>query len=72
VNTHLLDRIAGETKAFSQYVLPTEDIEVKVSNFYGRIASPVLTNVQLSMLDGNVSLRQVTRRRCRTCTRAIR
>jgi Ca-activated chloride channel family protein len=59
VNTHLLDRIAGETKAFSQYVLPTEDIEVKVSNFYGKIASPVLTSVQLSVLDGNVNLRQV-------------
>ena len=29
VNTHLLDRIAGETKAFSQYVLPDEDIEVE-------------------------------------------
>ena len=47
VNTHLLDRIANETRAFSQYVLPTEDLEVKLSSFYGRIASPVLTNVRL-------------------------
>src|SRR5262249_5520748 len=31
VNTHLLDKITEETKAFSQYVLPEEDIEVKVS-----------------------------------------
>ena len=47
VNTHLLDRIANETRAFSQYVLPTEDIEVKLSSFYAKIASPVLTNVRL-------------------------
>jgi cysteinyl-tRNA synthetase len=30
VNTHLLDKIAEETKAFSTYVLPEEDIEVKL------------------------------------------
>lgn len=46
VNTHLLDRIANETRAFSQYVLPTEDIEVKVSSFYTKIQSPVLTNLE--------------------------
>ena len=39
VNTHLLDRIADDTRAFSQYVLPEEDIEVKVSNFYTKIRS---------------------------------
>src|SRR5206468_7147027 len=44
VNTHLLDRIAEETKAFSQYVLPEEDIEIKVSNFFTRIKEPVLAN----------------------------
>jgi Ca-activated chloride channel family protein len=62
VNTHLLDRIAGETKAFSQYVLPNEDIEVKVSNFYGKIASPVLTNVRIeaaNRADPTVHLHQI-------------
>lgn len=49
VNTHLLDRIAEKTKAFSQYVLPEEDIEVKVSNFFGKIKDPVLANPQLSI-----------------------
>ena len=48
VNTHLLDRIANGTRAFSQYVLPTEDIEVKVSDFYTKIQSPVMTGVKLS------------------------
>ena len=44
VNTHLLDQITAQTRAFSQYVLPAEDIEVKVSNFYTQIKEPVLTN----------------------------
>lgn len=48
VNTHLLDRLANGTHAFSQYVLPTEDIEVKVSDFYTKIQSPVMTGVKLS------------------------
>lgn len=47
VNTHLLDRITEETRAFSQYVLPEEDIEVKVSSFYAKIKEPVLTNPTL-------------------------
>ncbi len=47
VNTHLLDRIAEETKAFSQYVLPEEDIEIKVSNFFAKIKEPVLSNPKI-------------------------
>jgi Ca-activated chloride channel homolog len=48
VNTHLLDKITEETRAFSQYVLPEEDIEVKVSNFFAKIKDPVLTNPAVS------------------------
>ena len=44
VNTHLLDKITEETRGFSQYVLPEEDLEVKVSNFYSKIKEPVLAN----------------------------
>ncbi len=44
VNTHLLDKITECTRATSQYVLPTEDLEVKVSNFYSKIKDPVLAN----------------------------
>jgi len=47
VNTRLLDRIAEETKAFSQYVLPDEDIEVKVSSFFTKIKEPVLASPAL-------------------------
>jgi Ca-activated chloride channel family protein len=48
VNTHLLDKITDATRAFSQYVLPEEDIEVKVSNFFAKIKEPVLANPKLT------------------------
>jgi Ca-activated chloride channel family protein len=51
VNTHLLDKIAEETKAFSQYVLPEEDIEVKVSAFFTKIKEPVLASPALNFPD---------------------
>jgi Ca-activated chloride channel family protein len=47
LNTHLLDKITEETRAFSQYVLPEEDLELKVSNFYSKIKDPVLANPKL-------------------------
>lgn len=51
VNTHLLDRISNDTRAFSQYVADEEDIEVKVSTFYTKIKSPVLTGLKLEYAD---------------------
>ena len=47
VNTHLLDKIAEATKAFSQYVLPEEDLELKISSFFSKISEPVLTDIKL-------------------------
>jgi Ca-activated chloride channel homolog len=47
VNTHLLDRIAVETRAFSQYVSPTEDLELKLSRFYSKIKDPILTGLEI-------------------------
>ncbi|HEY2951563.1 MAG TPA: VIT domain-containing protein, partial [Verrucomicrobiae bacterium] len=52
VNARLLDRITEETKAFSQYVLPEEDIEVKVSGFFAKIKEPVLASPQITFPDG--------------------
>jgi Ca-activated chloride channel family protein len=59
VNTHLLDRIADETRAVSQYVLPNEDIELKVSSFYTKIREPVLSNLTLSFTNPRVRITQV-------------
>jgi Ca-activated chloride channel family protein len=49
VNARLLDRITEQTRAVSQYVLPEEDIEVKVSNFYTKIKEPVMADPVLSI-----------------------
>jgi Ca-activated chloride channel family protein len=48
INTHLLDKITEVTKATRSYITPNEDIEVKISNFYDKVQSPVLTNLSLS------------------------
>ena len=52
VNAHLLDRIAEHTHAVSDYILPDEDLEIKVSNFFAKIHEPVLANVKLTFPDG--------------------
>lgn len=48
VNTHLLDKITEQTRGFSQYVLPEEDLELKVSSFFSKIKEPVLANPELT------------------------
>lgn len=53
VNTHLLDQIAEQTRAASAYVLPAEDIEVKLSNFFAKITEPVLTELKLDVSGGD-------------------
>jgi Ca-activated chloride channel family protein len=52
VNTHLLDKIAEETRAAAQYVLPEEDLEIKVSAFFSKITEPVLANPVLRVTGG--------------------
>jgi Ca-activated chloride channel family protein len=52
VNTHLLDKIVERTRAASQFVLPEEDLEIKVSNFFTKIKEPLLTNVKVSWPEG--------------------
>ena len=59
VNTHLLDRIASATRAASQYVLPGEDIEVKVSSFFTRIMDPVLSSLSVAFTNPSIRVRQL-------------
>ncbi len=47
VNTHLLDEIADENRGTSDYVLPSENIEVKISRFFQKMDMPVLTDLKL-------------------------
>ncbi len=58
LNTHLLDKLTESTNAYRTYVLPDEDIEVKVSDFYSKASSPVLTNIEISF-DKNVRVSDV-------------
>lgn len=47
VNTQLLDKIAAENGGVSDYVEPKENLEVKVGNFFSKVSSPVLTDLQI-------------------------
>ncbi|MBK9767070.1 MAG: VWA domain-containing protein [Chloracidobacterium sp.] len=47
VNTTLLDRLGSENSGISDYVQPKEDLEFKVSNFFSRVSSPVLSNLEM-------------------------
>jgi Ca-activated chloride channel homolog len=49
LNTHLLDKITELTNAYRTYITPEEDIEIKISNFYTKIQSPVLADVSINI-----------------------
>jgi len=51
VNTILLDQLAQENRGTTTYVLPGENLELSLSNFYRKIASPVLADTVLT-IDG--------------------
>ncbi len=53
VNSRLLDKLARENFGLSEYVRPNENIERSVSALYGRIGSPVMSDVKLTIdVDG--------------------
>lgn len=49
VNIHLLDALSDKNGGLSQYVLPGEDIEVKVSSLVDKLSNPVLANVKVEI-----------------------
>jgi len=51
VNTALLEKIASETRAFATFVLPGEDVEVKVSKVFNSLKGPVLADPRLRVAD---------------------
>ena len=59
VNTHLLDRIAAETRAVSQYVSAREDLEVKLSGFYAKFKDPVFCDLKLSFDNPDIRVTQL-------------
>lgn len=49
VNTFLLDQLAARNYGVADYVTPDEDLEVKLSNFFAKVASPVMTGLELDL-----------------------
>ncbi len=49
VNAPFLDRLAADGRGASDYVKPEEDIEEKVSALFGKVTSPVLRDVTVSV-----------------------
>jgi Ca-activated chloride channel family protein len=49
VNTRLLDGLAKDNRGYPEYIKPEEDMEVKVTGFYRKIAEPLLSDVTLSI-----------------------
>lgn len=48
VNTVLLDKLAAQNQAVSDYIEPNEDIDKKISSFYDKISHPVLTDLEIN------------------------
>ena len=51
LNAPLLDKIADESKGKSEFILPNEDVEVKVAKVFKRLSGPVLADIELGILD---------------------
>jgi Ca-activated chloride channel family protein len=51
VNTHLLDKMALQNRGDRSYVYPDEDLELKISLFYQKVAHPVISDVKVN-IDG--------------------
>lgn len=48
VNTKLLDSLSDDNGGARDYVTPAEDLELKISAFYTKLANPVLANLSLA------------------------
>jgi Ca-activated chloride channel family protein len=51
VNTNLLDFLALNNRGEADYVLPDEDIAKRISAFYDRVGSPIMTDLKVE-IDG--------------------
>ena len=51
VNAPLLEKIAAESRARAEFVLPKEDVEVKVSKVFDRLTGPVIADPELDVVE---------------------
>ncbi|KKK96590.1 hypothetical protein LCGC14_2661230, partial [marine sediment metagenome] len=61
VNAPLLTHLADNSRAISTFVMPKEDVEVKVSQVYRRLFGPMLADPKLAVFDakGKLTTRRV-------------
>lgn len=57
LHTKLLEKISNETKGYSTYISPQEDLELKVADIYKKLSRPVITDIEIKV-DG-VKISQV-------------
>jgi Ca-activated chloride channel family protein len=60
VNAPLLENIADTSRGTSSFVLPREDVEVKVGDVFNRLKGPVLSNPKLELPKGKAGAVRVT------------
>ncbi len=53
VNAPLLERIAAESRARAEFVLPKEDVEVKIGKVFNRLTGPILAEPELDVIEEN-------------------
>lgn len=53
VNAPLLEKMADESRAKAEFVLPEEDVEVKVGRVFKRLTGPVLADAKLEIVTKN-------------------
>ncbi|MCK4295014.1 MAG: VWA domain-containing protein [Planctomycetes bacterium] len=53
VNAPLLEKIADESRAKAEFVLPKEDVEVKIGKVFKRLTGPILADAKLEVLKKN-------------------
>jgi len=54
VNTLLLDRVSKETKGFSEYIEPPEDLELAISSVYKKIMHPAVEDPEIEFIGVDV------------------
>lgn len=53
VNAALLEKIAAESRARAEFVLPNEDIEAKIGKVFGQLTGPTLADPKLQVVKRN-------------------
>lgn len=51
LNAPLLEKIAADSRAKAEFVLPQEDVEVKIGKVFKKLTGPVLAEPQLEIID---------------------